>query len=66
MCQLLDVHYLSCGLEQEMKDKHHKLQVPGKNIDKWQVFFPAGFSFLYILLNIWEVLGFIFLCCGYI
>lgn len=36
---MLDGHNLSFNLEQEMKDKHHKLQLPGKNIDKEQVFF---------------------------
>ena len=31
---MLDVHYLSWHLEQEMKGKYQKLQLPGKNIDK--------------------------------
>lgn len=40
MCQMLDGHNLSCNLEQEMKDKHHKLEA--KIFDKQQVFFFPG------------------------
>lgn len=39
---MLDGHNPASSLEQEMKDKRHRLQLPGKNIENSRYFFSRG------------------------